>query len=76
MPGGSARSGIGAAMNRRLKIRAIQRARRTDRATLALSVAMPVLAYICRYNFETRTNATRARSDRTHVERGQMAASR
>ena len=70
---GSTRSGIGAATNSRRAALASQRARRADRATRALSVAMPVLAYICRYNFEINTKAMRARSDRTQVERCQIA---
>ena len=45
---GSARSGIGAAMNSRRTNFAIHRARRADLATRALSVAMPVFAYIWR----------------------------
>ena len=51
------------------------RARRAERATRALSVAMPVFAYICRYSFEISTNARRARMERTHVERCQTAGS-
>ena len=70
--GGSASSGIGAATKRRLATRASQRARRTERDTRALSVAIPVFAYICRYNFESNTKATRARSDRTHEDRAQI----
>jgi len=49
------------------------RARFAERATRALSVAMPVLAYICRYNFEISTKAARARSDSTHDDRCQIA---
>jgi hypothetical protein len=45
------------------------------RAIRALSVAMPVLAYICRYNFEIRRNATLARSDLTHRDRCQIMSS-
>ena len=45
---GSWRSGIGAATNNRRTALASHRARRAERATRALSVAMPVFAYICR----------------------------
>lgn len=51
---------------------AIQRAHRADRATRALSVAMPVLAYICRYSFEIKTNASRPRSDFMKRDRCQI----
>jgi hypothetical protein len=66
---GSTRSGIGAPMNNRRASFAISRARRAERATRALSVAIPVLAYICRYNFDSSTNARRERIDFTHDER-------
>jgi hypothetical protein len=69
----SARSGIGAAMNSRRAILASHRARRADFVTRALSVAMPVFAYICRYNFEMMRNAIRERSERTHLARCQIA---
>jgi hypothetical protein len=42
------RSGIGRPRNNGRQRRPTQRASRADRATLALSVAIPVLAYICR----------------------------
>jgi len=45
---------------------------RVDRATRALSVAMPVFAYIWRYSFEIRTKASRAFRDRTHLARAQI----
>ena len=45
---GSARSGIGAATKNRRAIFASTRARLADLATRALSVAIPVFAYICR----------------------------
>jgi len=38
-------------MNRRLQGLAIRRAHRVARLTRALSVAIPVFAYICRYSF-------------------------
>ena len=37
----------------------------------ALSVAMPVLAYICRYSFEISMNAMRDFSDSTQWARAQ-----
>jgi hypothetical protein len=51
---------------------AIQRAQRAERPTRALSVAMPVLAYICRYNLEISTNASRDFSDSTQRASPQM----
>ena len=45
---GTSSRGMGRAENRYRHGLAIQRAQRTDRATRALSVAMPVFAYICR----------------------------
>ena len=45
------------------------RAHRADCCTRALSVAIPVFAYICRYSFEINTNAIRARTDSTTRER-------
>jgi hypothetical protein len=62
-------------MKSRCAIRGIHRARRTERATRVLLVAMPVFAYICRYSFEISTNARRERSERTHVDRYQIADS-
>ena len=53
-------SGIGAAMNNRRAASPIHLAYRADRATRALSVAIPVFAYIWRYSLEISTNATRA----------------
>ena len=47
-PAGALSSGIGLAMNKRRHGFAIQRAQRRERATLALSVAIPVFAYIWR----------------------------
>jgi hypothetical protein len=34
---------------------------------------MPVLAYMCRYSFETKMKASRARSVGVHLERFQTA---
>ena len=41
----------------------------------ALSVAMPVFAYICLYNFEMSKNVRRARRDFTQADRRQIAGS-
>src|SRR5690606_9449627 len=72
---GTGRSGIGLATNRRRASLASRRARCCERATRALSVAMPVFAYIWRYSFEMSTKAARARSERTQAERSQIAGS-
>jgi len=45
---GTLRSGMGGAANNRWHGFASQRAQRADRETRALSVAIPVSAYICR----------------------------
>ena len=47
-------------------------AHRADRFTRALSVAMPVFAYICRYSLEMSTNARRALSEETQLDRCQI----
>ena len=65
-------SGIGAARKRRRQPRPRRFAHRVERATRALSVAIPVFAYICRYNFEISTKANRARSVGVHRERAQI----
>jgi hypothetical protein len=52
---------------------AIQRAHIADRLMRALSVVIPVLAYICRYSFEISTKASRDLSDWTHRERFQIS---
>ena len=62
----------GRAMNSRRHGRAMTRAHRLARLTRALSVAMPVFAYICRYSFEIRTKASRARSVGVQRERAQI----
>ena len=59
-------------MNRRRHGLAIRRAHRFARLTRALSVAIPVFAYICRYSFEISTNASRARSVGVQRERAQI----
>lgn len=48
---------------------ASHRAHRFDFETRALSVAMPVLAYICRYSLEMSTKAMRDFNDFTHCAR-------
>lgn len=58
---GARRSGIGFAWNSFRHGTAIHRAHEFARFRRALSVAIPVFAYICRYSFETNTNARRAR---------------
>src|SRR5262245_56427608 len=69
---GTSSSGISGPANSRRHGAAITRAHRADRLTRALSVAIPVLAYICRYSFEMRTNARRAFSVETQLDRSQM----
>ena len=71
---GICRSGIGLAMKTRRIAVAMRRAHFAERWTRALSVAMPVFAYICRYNFEIKRNASRplidlVQTDRFHIER-------
>jgi hypothetical protein len=58
---GARSSGIGLAWNSFWQAFAIHRAHEFARFRRALSVAIPVFAYICRYSFETNTNANRAR---------------
>ena len=69
VPSGTARLGIGLPINKRLQARPSHRAHRAERWTRALSAAIPVFAYICRYIFEINTNATRARNERTTRDR-------
>ena len=64
---------MGAATNSRRTAIASQRARLAERDTRALSVAIPVLAYICRYSLETKTNASRDFSDFTQRARFQIS---
>jgi hypothetical protein len=52
---------------------AIQRAQRLAFFRRALSVAIPVFAYICRYSFEMNTKASRERSDFTQSARLQIS---
>jgi hypothetical protein len=64
--------GIGRVVKSRRHGFASQRAQRVDRAARALSVAIPVFAYICRYSFEMNTKASFARVDLTHWARFQI----
>src|SRR5260370_28162233 len=57
---GISSSGIGLAMNRRRQGLASHRAQALALFLRALSVAMPVLAYICRYRLEMKMKASRA----------------
>ena len=73
------RQGVGAALvdvavhEARRQGLAMSRAQRAERPTRALSVAMPVLAYICRYSFEISRNASLAFVDSTERDaRAQM----
>ena len=59
-------------MKRPRQGRAIQRAHALALLLRALSVAMPVLAYICRYSFEIRMNASRDRRVCAQRERFQI----
>jgi hypothetical protein len=59
-------------MNSRRHGLAMIRAHCVERPTRALSVAIPVFAYICLYSFEISTNARRDLSDRTQRDRCQM----
>jgi hypothetical protein len=58
--------------NKRRHGRAIHRAHRAERFVRALSVAMPVFAYIWRYNFEISMNASLDRSERRKFDRCQI----
>jgi hypothetical protein len=62
-------SGIGLAINKRRHWTAMILAINAERFTRALSVAMPVFAYICLYSFEINTNATRAFRELTSRDR-------
>src|SRR5437016_11504110 len=65
-------SGIGFPMNRLRQGRASHRAHRVALLLRALSVAMPVLAYICRYSLEMKMKARRAFREGVQLERFQM----
>ena len=64
--------GIAGPTNSRRHQGAIHRANDTERAWRAESVAMPVFAYICLYNFEMSTKARRALHVRTMRDRRQI----
>src|SRR5947207_687519 len=74
LPIGTCNSGMGPATNRRRQGLASHRAQAPALFLRALSVAMPVLAYICRYSLEMKMNASRARMVGVQRERRQMAA--
>src|SRR6476661_4339095 len=66
-------SGIGVVMNNRRAANPIHLAYRAERATRALSVAMPVFAYIWRYSLEISMNAILALIDFTARDRSHTA---
>ncbi len=66
---GTSSSGIGFASNNFRHGTASQRATRVAFCRRALSVEMPVFAYIWRYNLEMNRNASRPRSVGTHFDR-------
>ena len=71
--GGTCNSGMGLPVNNRRVSLANRLAHELDRLRRALSVEMPVLAYICRYKREIRTNATRPLSDLIQFDLPQTA---
>src|SRR6478672_11297879 len=66
-------SGMGLALNSRLHWRAVQRAHFFDFFRRALSVEIPVPAYICRYSLERNTKASRDLKLGQQAERSQIA---
>lgn len=70
---GTCRCGMGRPANSFWQGLASHRAQSADHATRALSVAMPVSAYILRYSFEIKRKARRAPSDFTTRERFQIS---
>jgi hypothetical protein len=68
-------SGIGFARNILLVCRAIHRADAFAILRRALSVEIPVPAYICRYSLDSSTNAKRARRVGVHEDLFQIALS-
>ena len=70
----TSKCGIGFAWNRRRQGFANHVANLVARVLRALSVAMPVFAYICRYSFEMKTKMSRALSDVAQLDRFQMEA--
>src|SRR5713101_7892550 len=73
---GTSSSGISFASNSLRHGTASQRATRVALCRRALSVEMPVFAYIWRYNLETNRNASRPRSVGTHFDRPQISRRR
>ena len=69
---GTCNSGIALVRNNRRHGIARSRAHEVARFRRALSVAIPVLAYICRYSFEMKRNARRVRRSGVHRERFQI----
>ena len=74
--GVNCKSGIGFPLNSRKQIRPVHLAHRFALLRRALSVAMPVFAYICLYSLEMKTNASRAFKDLTHFARFQISVNR
>jgi hypothetical protein len=70
---GEAKPGIGFAANSRLDCLAIHRAQVLAFFFRALSVEIPVPAYICRYSFDKNRNAILAFSVGVQAERCQTA---
>jgi len=66
---GTRSSGIGCALNNRWHGFANKRAMVVARLLRALSVAIPVFAYICRYSFEIKIRASRALNEEAQLER-------
>lgn len=64
---------MGLAMNSRRQGLASHRAHLLAWFLRALSVAIPVLAYICRYSFEMKIKARRALKEGVQRDRLQMA---
>src|SRR5882724_5429882 len=70
---GDCSSGIGFALKSFLHCAAVHRAQRFDFFLRALSVEIPVPAYICRYSFDRKTKATLAFSVGVHSDLCQIA---
>src|ERR1039458_7733123 len=66
---GDCSSGMGLAWKSFLHWRAVQRAQLFDFLRRALSVEIPVPAYICRYSLERNMKATRARKFGVQADR-------
>lgn len=70
---GESSSGIGFATKIFRVCRAVNRAHDLAFFFRALSVEIPVPAYICRYSLDSMTKATRARRVGVHADRFQIA---